>query len=157
MRETLIETPFGTMVVIVNGARELYVRHPDGQEVEVNRVRYRVRLYLEDYGTGFELQRDKHNSTVHALTVERWTSERGFMTGSAAARDKLKATLLPLIRAWAKANPETLRRGELAVIENQLGVLDAEVLKIDEELQRICAKQSQLLSRQHWLKSGGAL
>lgn len=154
--EQLIETPFGTMLVIVQGARLLYVRNPDGQEVQVNNVLVRVRVQLEDYGKGFELQCDKHNATFHALSVERWTGGN-IEYGNAAKRDKVTRTLLPLVNAWAKSNPRMLRDGELASVIRQLDTVSEELLALDTQRNLLVASIDTLLKRADEIKKGGAL
>lgn len=134
--EQEIDSPFGKLWVKAVGWGVMVDANHNDREIVINGVRYSFILRLQ-YGANDRLELELQKGDpygYHAIYLVRkdWV-QKGLSYnqsgGSSAARDKVKAQIIPLVQKWLDANPAIAAAGRFAAANN-------DYLRADEEYQK---------------------
>jgi hypothetical protein len=128
-----VETPFGTVYVLATSAKHVHVSCDRNQPLTVNRVEWRPSFHMNDYGNGWEMS--KENGVRQQWYLDRadfqaksnWESER-------KAKDKIEATIPPLVAAALANKLSLLRSAELEGLRNRYASVSADVRELEKQL-----------------------
>lgn len=146
--------PIRTLGAMTLGAERDETGQPIGPtDATINGARYSLRVELADYGDGWQLARDEHGRTWHAIDGTRadWI-ERGLSYDRSklteAARRKVADVLVPWLIEWAAAHPDALAAGVRASreqaarsLEEKIESAERDIASLREQLAAVLAEE----------------
>lgn len=160
---TQVETPFGMMVIhhmCDEDNRSVRIDCDGMDSIVVNNVGVNATLHLTDYGDGmgFVARKDGsvqagNNNDFHALYA--WRSDYSGRDVSDAAKKKLRATLPPIVNAWAADKGGEFASAARATISNEITGLQEGLVKAEGRVEKmkaeIAAKEEALAAIEHFV------
>jgi len=136
-----IDTPFGPgRLAMPSGPHYVFV---DVKGAMVNRVPTNFSLRIEDYGDGFEPQRDREGSrsAYHALHARRADS---FQDLSEAGRRRILDAMIPFVNDFMRQNPylrdeagEARKQADIEKLETEIAELEGKLAAKRDELAHV--------------------
>jgi len=126
-----IETKVGTIKVHVTNGKYVVASFTD---LTIYRVTHSGSLRLELAAEGWRPEREKNGNDFYALHINsRWDGTK-HIEPSYAARDKIKALLIPEIAKWLHAHPEALQAGRQAEKDRKVSQAESKIAELKTKL-----------------------
>jgi len=132
----VIDSTHGPLNIHLTDGDYVVVRFED---LNLYRVSHSGHLRLKLYGAeGWKPERESHGSDYHALYLsDRWDGTK-HISASLAAREKIKAVLIPEVVKWLAAHPEALKAAGRAKLAAKVAEAQAKVVEARTQFRIAC-------------------